>query len=46
MLSYARKSRLVPVGTDINTVVRETEKWLRRTIEARIEIETVLQGGL
>jgi signal transduction histidine kinase len=46
MLSYARKARLVPVETDINTVVRETEKWLRRTIEARIEIETVLQDGL
>jgi CheY-like chemotaxis protein len=46
MLAYARKARLTPVLTDLNQVVRETEKWLRRTIESRIEIETVLQAGL
>lgn len=46
MLAYARKARLTPVLTDLNKVVRETEKWLRRTIESRIEIETVLQAGL
>jgi signal transduction histidine kinase/ActR/RegA family two-component response regulator len=46
MLAYARKARLTPVLLDLNEVVRETEKWMRRTIESRIEIETVLQAGL
>jgi signal transduction histidine kinase/CheY-like chemotaxis protein len=46
MLAYARKAQLMPVLVDLNQVVRETEKWVRRTIESRIEIETVLQAGL
>ena len=32
--------------TDLNQVVRETGNWLRRTIESRIEIRTVLQKDL
>lgn len=46
MLAYARKARLSPVKLDLNEVVRETEKWMRRTIPSRIEIETNLQAGL
>ncbi len=46
MLAYARKAQLMPVLVDLNQAVRETEKWVRRTIERRIEIETVLQAGL
>ena len=46
MLAYARKAQLVPVVTDLNQVVRETQNWLRRTIESRIEIETALQADL
>jgi signal transduction histidine kinase/ActR/RegA family two-component response regulator len=46
LLAYARKARLHPERIDVNQVVRETENWLRRTIESRIEIETVLQAGL
>lgn len=46
MLAYARKARLMPVLVDLNEVVEETEKWVRRTIESRIEIEIVLQAGL
>lgn len=46
MLAYARRARLEPEVTDLNQVVRETETWLRRTIESSIEIETVLQAGL
>lgn len=46
MLAYARKAQLTPVRTDLNEVVRETERWVRRTIESSVEIETVLQAGL
>jgi signal transduction histidine kinase/CheY-like chemotaxis protein len=46
MLAYARKARLSPVLVDLNEIVRETETWMRRTIESRIVIETVLQAGL
>ncbi len=46
MLAYARKAQLMPVLVDLNQVVGETEKWVRRTIESRIEIETVLQADL
>ena len=46
MLAYARKAQLMPVLIDLNQVVRETEKWIRRTIESRIEIETHLQKRL
>lgn len=46
MLAYARKARLTPVVVDLNEVVRETEKWIRRTIESRIHIETALQAEL
>lgn len=46
MLAYARKARLEPAVLDLNQTVRETERWMRRTIEANIQIETVLQAGI
>ena len=46
MLAYARQAQLTPELTDLNQVVRETGNWLRRTIESRIEIRTVLQKDL
>lgn len=46
MLAYARKARLEPVVLDINKTVRETERWMRRTIRSNIQIETALQAGI
>ncbi|WP_338469240.1 ATP-binding protein [Roseobacter fucihabitans] len=46
MLAYARKARLEPTVLDINQTVRDTERWMRRTIAANIQIETVLQAGI
>ncbi|WP_108483401.1 ATP-binding protein [Oceaniglobus ichthyenteri] len=46
MLAYARKARLAPSVLDPNQTVRETERWMRRTIPSNIEIETVLQAGI
>ena len=44
MLAYARKARLAPTVLDLNQVIHETERWMRRTIEASIEIKTSLQS--
>ena len=44
MLAFARQSSLDPAPLDINSVVRETERWLSRTILSNIEIETKLQS--
>ena len=46
MLAYARKAQLTPVVVDVNQSVAEISRWMRRAIEANIEIETVLQGGI
>lgn len=46
MLAYARKARLDPVVTDMNKIAKETDSWMRRTIESRIEIRTKLLDGL
>jgi CheY-like chemotaxis protein len=46
MLSYARKARLAPEEADLNAVIRETESWVRRTIDSNIEIETTLDNAL
>ncbi|PIL17753.1 hypothetical protein P775_23195 [Puniceibacterium antarcticum] len=46
MLAYARKARLDPTVLDPNQAVQETERWMRRTIQSNVEIETVLQGGI
>ncbi|MCC1494018.1 response regulator [Cognatishimia sp. F0-27] len=46
MLAFARKSPLEPRPTDLNAIVRETEKWISRTLPASIEIEVSLQHRL
>lgn len=46
MLAYARKARLAPVDTDLNLIVNETESWVRRTIDSKIEIKTDLVDTL
>ena len=46
MLAYARKAQLAPTVLDINKTVRDTERWVRRTIKSNIEIETTLQDGV
>ncbi len=46
MLAYARKAQLCPELLNLNEVVRETETWLRRTIESRVEINLVLVPGV
>lgn len=46
MLAFARRSPLEPRPTDLNAVVRETEKWIGRTLPASIDIEVSLQHRL
>ncbi len=46
MLAYARKAQLNPVALDLNEVVRQTEKWVRRTIESSVEIDMQLASEL
>ncbi len=46
MLAYARKARLDPTVLDLNQTVRETERWMRRTIPSNIEFNTLFQEGL
>ena len=46
MLAYARKARLSPEIVDLNEIVGETKKWIRRTIESNIEMETLFQDDL
>ena len=43
MLSYARKAQLNPVAVDANETVLQTRKWISRTLDARVRIETRLQ---
>ena len=45
-LSWLKIKELVPEKIDLNQVVRETENWVGRTIESRIEIDTVQQTDL
>ena len=46
MLAFARRSPLEPRPIDLNTVVRETERWISRTVPATIRIEVSLQHRL
>jgi signal transduction histidine kinase/ActR/RegA family two-component response regulator len=46
MLAYARQATLEPAPTDINQIVRETERWIVRTLASSIAVETVLQAGI
>ncbi|MDJ0910976.1 MAG: PAS domain-containing protein [Woeseiaceae bacterium] len=43
MLSYARKAQLNPVAVDVNETVLQTRKWISRTMDARVRIETHLE---
>ena len=44
MLTFARQSSLEPVVLDVNSVIKETERWVARTIPSNVEIETSLQS--
>ncbi|MEL7116328.1 MAG: ATP-binding protein [Pseudomonadota bacterium] len=46
LLAYARQAQLSPEPLDLNRVVRQTETWLRRAIESRVEIECAFQAGI
>jgi two-component system cell cycle sensor histidine kinase/response regulator CckA len=46
LLAFGRKQILSPVVLDLNSLVIETEKMLRRLIGADIELSTILQPGL
>jgi PAS domain S-box-containing protein len=46
LLAFSRRQALQPVALDLNRLVLDVEKLLRRTLGEHIEIETVLHGGL
>ena len=46
LLAYSRKQSLRPQRTDLNELVANTGKLLRRSLGAHIEIEAVLADGL
>ncbi|MBP0485215.1 PAS domain-containing hybrid sensor histidine kinase/response regulator [Sagittula salina] len=46
MLSFARRARLQPQVLDLNAVVRQADKWMRRALPESIEVETVLHSRL
>src|SRR6516162_847319 len=46
LLAFARKQRLDPVATDLNSVVVEISEMLRRSIGASVEIKDVLARNL
>jgi CHASE3 domain sensor protein len=46
LLAFSRLQPLKPQRTDVNICMRDMSEMLRRTLGERIEIETVLAGGL
>ena len=46
LLAFSRKQTLAPQVADANKLIAETSELLRRTLGERVEIETVLAGGL
>ena len=42
MLAFARRSRLDPETTDLNTLVRETKNWLQRALPDNISFDITL----
>jgi signal transduction histidine kinase len=46
LLAFSRQQPLIPKILDINKLIGGTSEMLRRTLGERIEIETVLAGGL
>jgi PAS domain S-box-containing protein len=46
LLAFSRRQALQPVALDLNRLVLDVEKLLRRTLGEHIDIETVLHAGL
>jgi two-component system cell cycle sensor histidine kinase/response regulator CckA len=46
LLAFSRKQLLEPRVLDLNVVIKETEKMLRRVIEENVELKTVLAPDL
>lgn len=46
MLSFARRSELVPQELDLNAIVQSTKSWIGRTLPENIQVETSLLAGL
>jgi signal transduction histidine kinase/CHASE3 domain sensor protein/DNA-binding response OmpR family regulator len=46
LLAFARRQTLEPRSIDLGRVIRDTSEMLRRTLGERIEVETVIAGGL
>ncbi|MDE4134523.1 response regulator [Phaeobacter sp. QD34_3] len=46
LLAFAHEARLQPEVVDLNTIVHEAEKWMRRTLPASIVVEISLLAGL
>jgi signal transduction histidine kinase/DNA-binding response OmpR family regulator len=46
LLAFARRQTLEPRSIDLGRVIRDISEMLRRTLGERIEVETVIAGGL
>jgi signal transduction histidine kinase/ActR/RegA family two-component response regulator len=46
LLAFARQQPLAPTAVDVNSLIAAMSDLIRRTLGARIAIETVLAGGL
>ncbi len=46
LLAFSRQSPLAPTVTNVNTLVAAMSELLRRTLGERVELETVLAGGV
>jgi two-component system, cell cycle sensor histidine kinase and response regulator CckA len=46
LLAFARKQVIAPVALDLNAIVRESEKLLRRSLGEDVELVTALPAGL
>ena len=46
LLAFARKQNLEPHPSDVNKIVAEMSEMLRHSIGSKVELETVLAGGL
>jgi CheY-like chemotaxis protein len=46
LLAFARRQTLEPRSIDLGRVIRDISDMLRRTLGERIEVETVIAGGL
>lgn len=46
MLAFARRAHLKPAVLDLNTILREMDNWMSRTLPATIKVRTSLAAGL